>query len=1311
MGYEINAIYNFKVTGTLTAGDSQYYLVENNQMKLRVKMLPFQYEKPVPETVKCLVYDFDADGTPLIVQYKPDIVKELYTVGGTYPFMVSKKQNPTATCRNSYFGYDANGLRAIIIAGGNTPLLAGRTVKCVVKHINSDGLLTVEPGEQELLQETNFLTFQQLMHNLQSEPPLHSLTLDALKEEPVKDKKLAQMLQDYEKHIGAWIFSYLAIVQTKVEETIDANEMENLCNLVRYQQAIIEWMLEDSLFLTFYSPDVVTTLRNKGEHELLRGEALIKAVALLQGNESETFLQKTFSKMRTSGYLLDKSRKIALVVALFRIDDSLWDKHTAALAEFCRYLVADVTAADDYPLLSVIELIRKHVDKKNWSETRYDRKIHLLALYLLLCKDRENAQFAIYKAMLYRYCCLASPESTSVLINKAFTELTSTENIRKLEFGWNDVVQFKSEYFVTKMRVFMNDEETGAAAQHAVGQLLMPNGRVQLHDNVFTIYAGSSFSKLIDYQKPVEIVSVLDGRLRIMAAKELKPKMTEKGSLLPWKKIWEELPQLFIAKTPERQKETIEKTLPPVGAMVTIRVTPLNPRFPLLLFAEVDDSQYEGKGVLMVNEVCRYHISSFNEVFYEGDRFTAKVIRIEENGKLAFSIFQELFDMVASVLKPGVRVYAKLTKLVKGSCIWLSEKGYCLFTPAVAPYPQVGETALLEVDNINDKGYINASIVEYVETQIVEEEALASLISDYISYCNPDDEEDEEASDLELAPAEETAGVEKQLTLPLLRELCHLLMVSSTVGSSLTNRYNILGSALLVACITGDKTCRDYLSFLMNYEENLYGFATHTGEAYWTDTSHIDDEATERFPSLIPFRDRIQLLRQFASHTFDPYMAVGIATTKDENMEHLIRLVLANGLLHRTLAENELLLIRNELLRRVGAAEFAVPMILEKQEEEKEKEEIVNLGRESGKVEFKSSIVYPANRSTPDMKQQSDVILRTIAGFLNAEGGMLYIGVTDDGNVAGLGNDFSYMLCDSDAYERFIRQRIISTLGKDINSMIRIDFPKYGEREVCRVEIPCYEKLVELEGAVWQRQGNSTLLLDGNALLKQQKRKVAAASAAAGQEKKKVKEAQPAKKKNGIPTSLLRPNPLSEEAFQEGKEIHAYLTLLENGGYMLTDDYSYSDFALLTLAIATDEVGGNLLLCYDNGCVNRIPLKTLLKKKRRYAYKNGVNKDARLMFATIENGEPYILCRTNKQGGEYYKMFSMEKIKQNVDLTTKGTPLFSYDFGEVAQWEVLPETEAGRLEKLVCDKLQYQGVAIHAETIAAERKLLEKLGL
>ncbi|WP_332913332.1 ATP-binding protein [Algoriphagus boritolerans] len=61
----------------------------------------------------------------------------------------------------------------------------------------------------------------------------------------------------------------------------------------------------------------------------------------------------------------------------------------------------------------------------------------------------------------------------------------------------------------------------------------------------------------------------------------------------------------------------------------------------------------------------------------------------------------------------------------------------------------------------------------------------------------------------------------------------------------------------------------------------------------------------------------------------------------------------------------------------------------------------LNLGREDKNQEFKSSIIFTAETSSANPELQQLTILKTIAGFLNASGGNLYIGVNDEGNVVG----------------------------------------------------------------------------------------------------------------------------------------------------------------------------------------------------------------------------------------------------------------------------------------------------------------------
>lgn len=61
-------------------------------------------------------------------------------------------------------------------------------------------------------------------------------------------------------------------------------------------------------------------------------------------------------------------------------------------------------------------------------------------------------------------------------------------------------------------------------------------------------------------------------------------------------------------------------------------------------------------------------------------------------------------------------------------------------------------------------------------------------------------------------------------------------------------------------------------------------------------------------------------------------------------------------------------------------------------------------GGETGAVEFKATLRTNLHTSQPDEKMHL-AALKTIAGFLNAKGGTLLIGVTDDGEVLGLAAD------------------------------------------------------------------------------------------------------------------------------------------------------------------------------------------------------------------------------------------------------------------------------------------------------------------
>jgi len=75
---------------------------------------------------------------------------------------------------------------------------------------------------------------------------------------------------------------------------------------------------------------------------------------------------------------------------------------------------------------------------------------------------------------------------------------------------------------------------------------------------------------------------------------------------------------------------------------------------------------------------------------------------------------------------------------------------------------------------------------------------------------------------------------------------------------------------------------------------------------------------------------------------------------------------------------------------------------------------------ESERLEFKSSLRWDFRKGSGNRELES-VIVRAIAGFLNAEGGTLLIGVADDGSVVGLEKDYHTLRTKNrDGFERFL---------------------------------------------------------------------------------------------------------------------------------------------------------------------------------------------------------------------------------------------------------------------------------------------------
>ena len=138
---------------------------------------------------------------------------------------------------------------------------------------------------------------------------------------------------------------------------------------------------------------------------------------------------------------------------------------------------------------------------------------------------------------------------------------------------------------------------------------------------------------------------------------------------------------------------------------------------------------------------------------------------------------------------------------------------------------------------------------------------------------------------------------------------------------------------------------------------------------------------------------------------------------------------------------------------------------------------------ESGELEFKASFRTDYPEGTLNKKLET-VIMKTVSAFSNGEGGVLLIGVNDEGDIVGLEHDYSSLEGTKDEFEVHMRNMLNPAFGITFTSLsVKITFPDIEGIEICRVDIeqgnePVYLNIADKHGnkqaKFYVRSGNSS---------------------------------------------------------------------------------------------------------------------------------------------------------------------------------------------------------------------------------------------
>lgn len=143
------------------------------------------------------------------------------------------------------------------------------------------------------------------------------------------------------------------------------------------------------------------------------------------------------------------------------------------------------------------------------------------------------------------------------------------------------------------------------------------------------------------------------------------------------------------------------------------------------------------------------------------------------------------------------------------------------------------------------------------------------------------------------------------------------------------------------------------------------------------------------------------------------------------------------------------------------------------------KSEILIATDENFEVEFKSTARWNLREGCKD-KRMEDAVVKTIAGFLNADGGTLFIGVGDDGEIIGLDHDAPLVKPpNADGFVNWLTTHLINAIRHSAVMRTRTRIEQLPGGQICRIDVarssvPVQARMSDKHEAFWVRMNNST---------------------------------------------------------------------------------------------------------------------------------------------------------------------------------------------------------------------------------------------
>ncbi len=1054
--------YNLRTTHS---DNANYFVVETDDgMRFNIKKLKFQLNETTPDTLPCLVKS-TRDGQPILTLDLTPYIEQFYKQGQEYEFKVRADYS-----RNNFYEVeDENGLYFRLPANG-AKLEVGQTVACRVVRVAGSSVQLKLVSRSNEVRGLKFWTIDDVKEKVCHNGESLSWMVFALKPE------VATYKEQYTAGDARWIINVLEGLIKKIPswftEDTDYGRVEHRLDAI--SRATLA-LLEGSDFLTGCNDSE----RRDYRHQLSRMTQSVnhfkRASCLLRDGDHNKFIDQMLGNLKLSGYLYNPDSQFRTFNTMLRIHPDLIHAWMGKIFDALTAWPIDNWKMEPFrsAFMRQTELyIRQNQalademvnfkDKENIDIVT--KMIMALAIQMLIVDDEadRDVNTARNRAMFYRYCSYINNVARPVLLDKAFASVMGVE--MRPNFTWDDLRQ--PVMLITKSGV----DSSASLPQNTLKTYTSGNNHLEVSAQGISLRHGSQ-------EKPIEVLSrnlnLWQGlQVYVDDSCDISKNVVagaKYNNLNNHKKLWEDIERTFfsVKAVPTQSKKNYK---PGVGEVVKIVVTGVERTLEgkILCACTVVDDGYEGTGWLNARDIVRYVTEPTPYDFYDeetGGRmiFEARVQGVNAEGQLSFSMLDQVDDCIVDNVSIGDEGVCVVTSKQEKSLMCLNENGYSVV-----------------VQDDNDE----YGVKDFVKVRVIEAPA-ANRIKGVITGIVPDEERfnpgapihnilqavcvDIEA--VETVEEENIIQADETITYEQVDEIIAIVRRLAFSSQNYTEAYNYLGFARVLARMIADDQMAAMCSEHMDLLVLLHNFARERS----VDAHEVEKHAltASRNPMLNMLYTRLLIVSRIGRPEDMQSLWDMQSTVATEDEANLLRKVISLNLMHQS----------GEVPDKFDSS--IIDQICTLLNVNFYQNDTKFYGAETQFVEFKTSIVYPAgNHMQADVEKQGHEIAQIVCGFLNADGGTLYIGVNDHGYECGVGDDMQYLKVNMDKYILKVENIMNSLLGATANSHITISQDSESKRGVVVVDVkPCMHVIAMKDnGAVYVRHTTSTRRIAGDDL-------------------------------------------------------------------------------------------------------------------------------------------------------------------------------------------------------------------------------------